>query len=231
MTKKGLISIALLGIKFSVFGQWIDSGTVLNTQDAVVTSSSITTSGELIIRDSNLGQNHDKVQFYRDDSINDKAHLKLQLADELTATFEVGYNRYQDGIWVPYFSLNNGSLGIATSTPDEKLTVNGKIHSKEVRVDLSVPAPDYVLEKDYSLKPLDEVENYIIANKHLPEIPSANDFEREGISVGEMNMLLLKKIEELTLHLISQNKKVENLNQQNKDLIENLKKSRIFSNN
>ncbi|RXG11371.1 hypothetical protein DSM03_1178 [Leeuwenhoekiella aestuarii] len=116
-----------------------------------------------------------------------------------------------------YMSDNGlGNVGIGTQSPDEKLTVKGNIHAEEVRVDLSVPAPDYVFEKDYDLKTLDEVENYIIANKHLPEIPSANDFERDGIPTGEMNMLLLKKVEELTLYILNQNKRIQLLENESK---------------
>jgi hypothetical protein len=82
------------------------------------------------------------------------------------------------------------------------LTVNGKIHSKEVRVDLSIPAPDYVFEENYSLTPLDEVKAYIAQYKHLPEVPSAREMEKEGVNVGGMEMILLKKIEEMTLYMI-----------------------------
>jgi hypothetical protein len=102
----------------------------------------------------------------------------------------------------------NGNVGIGSSSPSEKLTVNGTIYGKEVKVDLSVPGPDYVFEKDYSLTSLDELKSYIEANKHLPEVPSAKEMEQNGINVGEMEMLLLKKIEELTLHLIQQNLRI-----------------------
>ncbi len=106
---------------------------------------------------------------------------------------------------------DSGSIGIGTTTPDEKLTVNGNIHALEVRVDLSVPGPDYVFEEDYDLKSLEEIEQYIQAHKHLPEIPSAKEMETEGIEVGVMNMLLLKKVEELTLHSIAQQKEIQRL--------------------
>ena len=112
----------------------------------------------------------------------------------------------------------NGSIGVGTTIPDEKFTVKGNIHAEEVRVDLSVPAPDYVFEKKYGLTSLEELEKYIQTNKHLPEVPAAIDFEKEGISVGEMNMLLLKKVEELTLHLIDQNKQIKYLLKENKKL-------------
>jgi len=97
---------------------------------------------------------------------------------------------------------NGGKVGIGTSSPDQLLTVNGTIHSKEVKVDLAVPVPDYVFEKDYKLPSLEEVKNYIDQNKHLPEVPSAKEMEANGVQLGEMNMLLLKKMEEMTLYMI-----------------------------
>jgi len=72
-----------------------------------------------------------------------------------------------------------------------------------------VPGPDYVFEEDYDLPTLAEIEAFITANKHLPEVPSAAEMEEEGIVLGDMNMLLLKKIEELTLHTIKQEKMIE----------------------
>ena len=89
--------------------------------------------------------------------------------------------------------------------------MNGTIHSKEVRVDLNVPGPDYVFEEDYDLPTLKSLQSYIQENKHLPEVPSAKEMERDGIDLGVMNMLLLKKVEELTLHLIEQNEEVNRM--------------------
>ncbi|MCV9387445.1 hypothetical protein [Reichenbachiella ulvae] len=103
----------------------------------------------------------------------------------------------------------SGKVGIGTTTPDELLTVNGTIHSSEVRVDLDVPAPDYVFSPDYQLSTLEETAAYIEENHHLPEIPSAAEMEANGVELGEMNMLLLKKIEELTLHLIEKEELLE----------------------
>lgn len=97
---------------------------------------------------------------------------------------------------------NNGNLGIGAS-PDatHKLSVNGMIRAKEVKVTLSGWA-DYVFDDEYKLKSLQEVENYIKQNKHLPDVPSAAQVEKEGVNVGEMEAILLKKIEELTLYMI-----------------------------
>jgi hypothetical protein len=113
------------------------------------------------------------------------------------------------------YAATSGNVGIGTATPDSKLTVKGDIHTREVRVDLTgAVAPDYVFEKDYSLLPLSELETYINQNKHLPEVPSAKQMEAEGLNLKEMNLLLLKKVEELTLHLIEQNKLIVQLKEQ-----------------
>ena len=98
-----------------------------------------------------------------------------------------------------------GLIGVGTLNPDSKLTVKGDIHAEEVWVDLNVPGPDYVFEEDYDLPSLEDLQNYIMENKHLPEVPSAKEMEANGIDLGTMNLLLLKKVEELTLHLIEQN--------------------------
>ncbi|MHA4894134.1 hypothetical protein ACXZ1K_05225 [Pedobacter sp. PWIIR3] len=105
---------------------------------------------------------------------------------------------------------SNGNVGIGTNTPDALLTVNGSVHAKEVQVNSSIPVPDYVFEKKYTLRSLADVQKYIIKNKHLPEIPSAAQVEEDGLKLGEFNMLLLKKIEELTLYLIEKDKQLEN---------------------
>ena len=110
---------------------------------------------------------------------------------------------------------NNGNVGIGTASPTNKLEVNGTIRSKEVKVEAS-PWPDYVFEKDYELRSLEETEAYIQKNKHLPEIPSANEIEANGLALGEMNRLLLQKIEELTLHIIEQEKRIQKLENKSK---------------
>lgn len=111
------------------------------------------------------------------------------------------------------------NVGIGTTNPDEKLTVKGKIHTQEVRVDMLGPlVPDYVFADDYKLKPLQEVEEYVKSNNHLPEIPSAKEIEKNGLLLAEMNMALLKKIEELTLYMIEMKKDINLLQRENKEL-------------
>jgi hypothetical protein len=98
-----------------------------------------------------------------------------------------------------------GNIGIGTLTPKEKLSVNGKIRAHEIKVETS-GWPDYVFAKDYQLPSLQETEQHIKDKGHLPGIPSAEEVKANGIDLGEMNAKLLKKIEELTLHLIEREK-------------------------
>lgn len=113
---------------------------------------------------------------------------------------------------------SNGDVGIGTSTPDDKLTVKGRIHAEEVKVDLSVPGPDYVFKEGYDLKSLEEVQKHIREKGHLPNIPSAAEMEENGVELGIMNMKLLEKIEELTLYTIAQEKRIKHLEKENKTL-------------
>lgn len=104
----------------------------------------------------------------------------------------------------------NGNVGIGTTTPDAKLTVNGQIHANEVLVD-SKQWPDYVFLPQYNLLTLNEVRAYIDTHQHLPEMPSAAIVEAKGLDLGEMNKLLTKKVEELTLYLLEKDTEVNEL--------------------
>ncbi|WP_443938779.1 hypothetical protein [Pedobacter sp. MW01-1-1] len=125
--------------------------------------------------------------------------------------------------------LNGGNVGVGTTNPSEKLTVNGKIKAKELKIEPSSWS-DYVFDKEYKIMSLLDLEKYIKLNRHLPEVPNAKEVEANGIEVGEMNKLLLKKIEELTLHLIEKDKELkrerECINEQNKR-IENIESLQV----
>ncbi|MBD1261605.1 hypothetical protein HZY62_13455 [Maribacter polysiphoniae] len=108
-------------------------------------------------------------------------------------------------------AARNGNVGIGTLSPDSKLTVKGKIHAEEIKVDLSVPAPDYVFKDDYNLRSLEETQIYIKENGHLPNIPTAKEMEENGVELGVMNMKLLEKIEELTLYTLEQQNRIRKL--------------------
>ncbi len=114
----------------------------------------------------------------------------------------------------------NGNVGIGTTTTgSHKLAVEGSIGAREVKVEASGWS-DFVFEKDYELRTLDEVEKYISENRHLPDVPSEAEVTENGIYLGEMDAKLLQKIEELTLYLIEQNK----LNKAQQTRIEQLEK-------
>jgi len=110
------------------------------------------------------------------------------------------------------FIASDGNVGINTTSPASALSVDGTIFSTEVKVKSDVTVPDYVFEDNYDLMSLEEVEAYVKENKHLPEIPSASEIEAEGgMLMSEMTLGLLKKVEELTLHMIEMKKENEEL--------------------
>ena len=117
-------------------------------------------------------------------------------------TYSYYGNRFQtrNGIAMVIRGDDN-NVGIGTTTPAEKLSVNGNIRAKKLIVS-QTGWPDFVFSKSYKLRSLKEVENYINENQHLPEVPSAKEVAAKGISVGDTQALLLKKIEELTLYII-----------------------------
>jgi len=133
------------------------------------------------------------------------------------------------------FFDENDNVGIGTDKPQAKLDVAGDLKAldatinnilttkdlkttgllcaKEIRVMLfGAPCwPDYVFGKDYNLLPLNEVEQFITENQHLPNVPSAAEVEANGVNIGEMNAILLKKMEEMTLYIIDLQKQIDEL--------------------
>ncbi|WP_159584756.1 hypothetical protein [Marinoscillum sp. 108] len=103
----------------------------------------------------------------------------------------------------------NGNVGIGTiTTGTHRLAVEGSIGAREIKVEANGWS-DFVFENDYDLPTLEEVEQHIDENGHLPEIPSEAEVAENGINLGEMDAKLLQKIEELTLYLIEQNKELK----------------------
>ncbi len=119
-----------------------------------------------------------------------------------------------------YFS--QGNVGIGTTNPTEKLSVNGKIRAHEIKVETS-NWPDYVFEEDYPLISLSALEKFIKANKHLPEVPSATEIEKNGLDLGKTQTLFLKKLEELTLILIDKDKQLQKQQQELNEVKEQLR--------
>ncbi|WP_247672626.1 tail fiber protein [Aquimarina sp. MMG016] len=175
----------------------------------------------------------------------DTWQLKLSNATEDKRMFIGWYksrNAMEIGTWgngnwqdvplriLPKITTFDGNVGIGTTTPDAKLTVKGNIHAEEVKIDLSVPAPDYVFTKDYDLLTIEEVQQHIAVQGHLPNIPSAKEMETNGVELGLMNMKLLEKIEELTLYTIAQEKQLKEQKSINNKLDKELEnqKSKLY---
>lgn len=136
-----------------------------------------------------------------------------------------------DGTWTSkYFGMKTdgtfvamgGNVGIGTATPEAKLTVAGNVHAKEVKVFIGAGA-DFVFDEDYKLPQLDSIERFVKTKSHLPGIPSANEMKASGLDVGDFQIKLLQKIEELTLHLIELNKR----NNENQQKLKNQEKRNI----
>ena len=103
--------------------------------------------------------------------------------------------------------MDNGNVGIGTVNPQEKLTVAGNIAAREIKVSTNAGA-DFVFEPDYKLSDLTELEKFVKTNKHLPEVPTAKQMVENGVNLGELNIKLLQKVEELTLYLIEKEKEL-----------------------
>tara|TARA_R110000796_G_scaffold104102_1_gene213672 strand:- start:3408 stop:4283 length:876 start_codon:yes stop_codon:yes gene_type:complete len=181
-------------------------GTINPSQSLEVNSSSST---HAVFKGNFTGIQGIKVERSNGDNIRLVANY-MGFGSGLEASSALRFSVNGNDLTSPSFYIKtNGKVGIGTTNPDMKLTVKGNIHAEEVKVDLSVPAPDYVFKEDYKLKTLEETQKYINENGHLPNIPSAKEFEENGVALGIMNMKLLEKIEELTLYVIKQEKHIE----------------------
>ncbi|WP_146198873.1 hypothetical protein [Pararcticibacter amylolyticus] len=115
------------------------------------------------------------------------------------------------------FFRSDGNWGLGTTNPTHKLTVNGQIRAREIKVE-NDNWPDYVFEKQYQPMTLNNLAAYISKNGHLPEIPSATEVKKEGVNLSALNAKMLQKIEELTLYIIDQQKEIESLKRQNEKI-------------
>ncbi len=134
------------------------------------------------------------------------------------------YQQYSNSLWLANGSktyYNDGFVGINTNNPIERLHVNGTMLALEINVEAN-NAPDYVFADDYDLLSLHDLEKFINENQHLPEVPSAEAMANEGLNVSEMNLLILKKVEELTLHMINHDERIDDLTKEYSDNLQTL---------
>jgi len=148
---------------------------------------------------------HRSYLFY-DSNVNDRQYFYGPRLEEVNGNEPTITSLLDNPVGMGDFFFG-GKVGIKTTTPGAyDLAVNGKIRSQEIKVE-TAGWPDYVFKEDYKLPSLTETEKFIKKNGHLPDVPKAADAEANGISLGEMNKILLKKIEELTLNAIDNEKK------------------------
>ncbi|NVK64230.1 MAG: hypothetical protein HWE22_06565 [Flavobacteriales bacterium] len=121
-------------------------------------------------------------------------HMKIPVGDSYAFQYDV-------------FRIENADRQILN------IDHTGLLRAREIKVDAEI-WPDYVFEKDYELMSLEETEAYIQEHGHLPNVPSEEEVLENGQSLGEMNKVLLEKVEELTLHLIEQQKQIDELKSQ-----------------
>lgn len=132
--------------------------------------------------------------------------------------------------WLARDLFATRNLGVGTqNTRGFALAVAGGILAEELTIELQANWPDYVFKKEYQLPTLEAVERNIKEKGHLINIPSAQEIEASGLKVGQMQSLLLEKIEELMLYTIDQEKRIKDLEAEILKLHEESKASRIES--
>lgn len=193
---------------------------------------------QLINGDIRLGSNHNSIGYGRAIAFGyqsnydpiwmarynidvDRSELRLNLGDDANDRFVIGYSYYENGNWTPSVSITSaGQMSVGTTyvPTGYKLAVGGNFIAEKVKVQLQANWPDYVFHPSYKLTTLNDLEAYIKQNNHLPEVPSAAEVEKNGVDLGDNQATLLKKLEELTLYLIEQNKRIEKLEASNEQL-------------
>ena len=216
---------AALHVNGSIYGGETNGALKLESKTGYVT---IGASGT-----ANLAISTDRTRFFFNKPIRNssgiydastRANLQLQTNGNTRMTILYSNGNVGIGTTTPAYKLDvNGTMranqfistsnvGIGTTTPNYLLDVNGTIRAKEILVNSG--SADFVFVEDYNLRSLKEVQQFIIENGHLPEIQSAEQMEKNGVSVNELQIKLLQKIEELTLYLILQEQTIQDLQQQ-----------------
>lgn len=151
------------------------------------------------------------------------SELRINIGDDYgqpNDKFNVGVTHWDGDAWKSLLVVQaNGNVGVGVENPTGKLDVNGVIRAKEVRVESGEWA-DYVFSSGYKLRSTSDIKKFINDNGHLPDIPSAEEVKMNGVSVGDMNVKLLRKIEELTLILINQDEEIKLLKHEMKKVKE-----------
>lgn len=134
-----------------------------------------------------------------------------------------GQSHFSDKVFIGDYAIRTSA---ANSTNDYKLFVEKGLLTEKVKVAIYTSGDwyDHVFSNEYKLRSLNDVEQFIKENKHLPDIPSAEEVVQNGLDLGKMDGKLLQKIEELTLYMIDQKKELALLKKENADLKNEVKK-------
>jgi hypothetical protein len=193
-------------INNGLFGGYVEMSSGIMKHETVIGSNEISSFSKLLIKNTNR-----PAGLEIDQSANQNQWSKLLMLRFSNPTTEIikVENTFNGNI--PFLLEANGRMIIRNNENKIfQLNPDGLIQTREVKVNLE-NWPDYVFDKDYPLMPLEEVSTFIQENGHLPNVPTAETIENEGLSLGEMNKILMEKIEELTLHLIQQEKRIQEL--------------------
>lgn len=172
------------------------------------------------------GDNSDPYTLRKVHESGDVSHLDLNLNDNTDESFRIyGNSNLYHSFDAGGNAYHAGNVGIGTSNPQYKLDVKGQIRATEVLVQSVDQFADFVFDKGYRLPSLHEVNTFIQDNGHLPGIPSAQEVKENGMSLVEMQVKLLQKVEELTLYSIKQQEEIKAL----KDELDKLKRGKASS--
>jgi len=170
--------------------------------------------GDLKLNSISMTSGDGKTGFYIQRPVSSEDPFKITMGYQtIKGGIMIGREDWNSKVMIPW------DVGIGTrDTKGFKLGVKGKIAAEEVKVALHSQWPDYVFYDNYELPTLKEVESHIKEKGHLKDIPSAEEVEKNGTFLGEMDSKLLQKIEELTLYTIQQEKKIQNLENENEEI-------------
>lgn len=205
MKKPFIIIFLLLALHICAYAQ-IDAPTNV----AAIGLGATSPSSNYKFTFQNYSVAHYGLGWYTEASGSPAAYLSGYAGIKFFSSGQLAMNLRQNGeLNVP----GNLCLG-TTESHGYKLAVNGDVIANSVTVK-AYPWADFVFNRDYNLRPLAEVSDYIDKNHHLPDIPSAREIARDGLDLGQMNKLLMQKIEELTLYLLDQHQQIETLKKKN----------------
>ena len=211
---KTFAPLFFISLNISVFGQLNTRLDVQDTETVYGRIQSTTGNAYWLAVTNNFGaglriDEGESARAFISYSVNNDDRFKMDIYNQSTQQLE------------EVFTIRNGNIGIGGITnPGEMLTVNGKICAKSLRITANSCWADYVFSKDYELMPLEQVETFITKNHHLPNVPSANKIENNGLEVETIITSQQEKIEELFLYVIDMHKNMKTM----KEELDKLKK-------